>query len=111
MRTQVSVRQVDNVVILDLEGRFVDTLSIRDTIKGLLDKGVLNILVNLGKAKLIGNGTTGELISCFVTVNENGGVFKVLNPDKDEKRWLEVGMLDKVFDIYYDEQLALSSFR
>jgi anti-anti-sigma regulatory factor len=111
MRTQVSVRQVDNVVILDLEGRFVDTLSIRDTIKGLLDKGALNILVNLGKARLIGNGTTGELISCFVTVKENGGVFKVLNPDEDEKRWLKVGMLDKVFDIYYDEQLALSSFR
>ncbi len=111
MGTQVSVRPVDNIVILDLEGRFVDTLSIRDIIKGLLDKGTLNILVNLGKAKLIGNGTTAELLSCFVTVKKNGGMFKVLNPDEDEKRWLEVGKLDKVFDIYYDEQLALSSFR
>ena len=111
MGTHVSVRHVDNVVILDLVGRFVDTLSICDTIKGLLDEGTLNILLNLEKAKLIGNGTTGELVSCFITVKEYGGVFKVLNPDKDEKRWIEVCKLDEFLDIYYDEQLALSSFR
>ncbi len=111
MGTQISVRHVDNVVILDLVGRFVDTLSICDSIKELLDKGALNILVNLEKAKLIGNGTTGELVSCWVKVKTKGGVFKVLNPDKDEKRWIEVCKLDKIFDIYYDEQLALSSFR
>ena len=110
MGTQVSVRHVDNVVILDLVGRFVDTLSIHDTIKSLLDRGNLDILVNLEKAKLIGNGTTGELVSCWATVKRNGGVLKILNPDENEKRWLEAGHLDRVLDIYCDEQLALSSF-
>jgi anti-sigma B factor antagonist len=111
MRPQVLVRYVDNVAILDLAGRFVDTLSISDTVKGLIDKGALNLLVNLEKAKLIGNGTTGELVSCWVTAKKSGGTLKVLNPDKDEKHWLEVGKLDTVLDIYYDEQSAVLSFR
>ena len=111
MGTKVLVRHIDNVAILDLAGRFVDKLSIHGIIKDLLDKGTLNILVNLEEAKLIGNGTTGELVSCWAAVKKSGGVLKILNPDKDEKRWLEVGKLDQVFDIYYDEQLALFSFR
>lgn len=111
MGTQVSIREVDNVVILDLVGKFIDALSIHDTIKGLLDRGTFNIMVNLEKAKLIGNGTTGELVSCWATVKNNGGVFKILNPDKDEKRWLEVCKLDTFLDIYYNEKSALSSFR
>ncbi len=110
-RPQVSVRYVDNVAILDLAGRFVDTLSISDTVKSLINKGALNILVNLEKAKLIGNGTTGELVSCWVNAQKSGGTLKVLNPDKDEKHWLEVGKLDTVLDIYYDEQSAVLSFR
>ena len=111
MRPQVSVRYVDNVAILDLAGRFVDTLSISDTVKGLIDKSALNILVNLEKATLIGNGTTGELVFCWVTAKKSGGTLKILNPDKDEKNWLEVCKLDTVLDIYYDEQSAVLSFR
>lgn len=111
MRPQVSVRYVDNVAILDLAGRFVDSLSINNTVKDLIDRGALNILVNLEKAKLIGNGTTGELVSCWITAKTNGATLKVLNPDKDEMHWLEVGKLDRILDIYYDEQSALSSFK
>jgi len=111
MRPQVSVRYVDNVAILDLAGRFVDTLSISDTVKGLIDKGTLNILVNLEKAKLIGNGTTGELVSCWSAAKKSGGTLKILNPDEDEKHWLDIGKLDRVLDIYYDEQSAVLSFR
>ncbi len=72
MGTKVTIRQEDNVVILDLAGRFVDTLSIRAIIIDLLEKGTLNILVNLEKAKLIGNGTTGELVVCLKLVMEKG---------------------------------------
>ena len=111
MGTQVLVRHIDNVAILDLVGRFVDKLSIQDIIKGLLDKGTLNVLVNLEKAKLIGNGTTGELVSCWATVKNNGGMLKILNPDENERRWLKLCKLDKVLDIYYDERSALLSYR
>ena len=87
MGNQISVRHIDNVAIIDLVGKFVDTLPIRDAITVLLDNGALNIIANLEKAKLIGNGTTGDLVSCFVSVKRNGGVFKILNPDENEKYW------------------------
>jgi len=111
MGTKVTIRQEDNVVILDLAGRFVNTLSIRATIIDLLEKGTLNILVILKKAKLIGNGTIGEIVWCLKLVTEKGGAFKVLNPDEEEKYWLKESGVDKILDIYYDEQKALSSFK
>jgi anti-anti-sigma factor len=53
----------------------------------------------------------GELAGAYVPVKSKGGELKFLNPTKKVYGLLQITQLDKVFEVYSDEQTALRSFR
>jgi len=46
----------------------------------------------------------------YVPVKSKGGELKFLNPTKKVHSMLEITQLDRVFEVYTDEQMAIQSF-
>jgi len=111
---KISSRQVDGVTILDLSGRITlgeGSVQLRDAVRDLLSKGQKKILLNLADVNYIDSSGIGELVSAFTTVKNQGGELKLLNLTKKVHDLLQLTKLFTVFDVYSDENAALSSFR
>jgi len=73
---EVTRRQVDDVVILDLEGKLTigkGDVILRGAFVDELDVGQRKLVVNLDKVKVIDSSGLGELIRCKVTASEKEG--------------------------------------
>ena len=113
MSMKVSTRHVDGVTILDLSGRITlgeGSVTLRDAVRDLLDKGDKNILLNLGDVSYIDSSGIGELVSAFTSVKNSGGELKLLNLTKKVHDLLQITKLYTVFDVKDDETSAVGSF-
>ena len=113
MAFKAAVRHTGDVAIVDLEGRL--TLGegcgpLRDTVKDLIAKGEKKILVNLKDVTHIDSSGLGQMISCYASVNNAGGVMKMLNAQNRVHDLLTVSKLYTVFESFNDESSALISF-
>ena len=113
MSMKVSTRQVDGVTILDLSGRITlgeGSVTLRDAIRDLVNKGEKHILLNLGDVSYIDSSGIGELVSAFTSVKNAGGELKLLNLTKKVHDLLQITKLYTVFDVKDDEASAVGSF-
>jgi anti-sigma B factor antagonist len=110
---KISTRQVDGITIVDCSGRITlgeGSITLRDTVSGLLAKGQKKILLNLGDVNYIDSSGIGELVSAFTTVRKQGGDLKLLNLTKKVHDLLQITKLYTVFDVKDDETAAVKSF-
>lgn len=109
------VRESGEVAIVDLSGRFTlgDAAGvIRNCVRGLVDAGHRNILLNLADVTHMDSAAgLGELIGSYQLVKKNGGDLKLLNAQKSVADVLRITRLDTVFKIFGDEAEAVDSFR
>ncbi|HEX4484970.1 MAG TPA: STAS domain-containing protein [Terriglobales bacterium] len=113
MSMKISTRQVDGITIVDCSGRITlgeGSITLRDTVSGLLAKGQKKILLNLGDVNYIDSSGIGELVSAFTTVRKQGGDLKLLNLTKKVHDLLQITKLYTVFDVKDDETAAVKSF-
>ncbi len=113
MSMKISTRQVDGVTILDLSGRITlgeGSVTVRDTIRDLLNKGEKYILLNLGDVSYMDSSGLGELVSAYTSVKNAGGELKLLNLTKKVHDLLQITKLYTVFDVKDDEASAVASF-
>lgn len=113
MSMKVSTRQVDGVTILDLSGRITlgeGSVTLRDAIRDLVNKGEKHILLNLGDVSYIDSSGIGELVSAYTSVKNAGGELKLLNLTKKVHDLLQITKLYTVFDVKDDEASAVGSF-
>ncbi|WP_419806975.1 STAS domain-containing protein [Terriglobus sp.] len=113
MSMKVSTRQVDGVTILDLSGRITlgeGSVTLRDAIRDLINKGEKHMLVNLGDVSYIDSSGLGELVSAYTSVKNAGGELKLLNLTKKVHDLLQITKLYTVFDVKDDEASAVGSF-
>ena len=106
-------RQIRDVVILDLEGKIADgggATALRNAIRGSLDEGKMNILLNLKEVSKIDGIGLGELVAGYTTTSNAKGQLKLLNLPKF-KDLLTVTKIMTIFDIYENEEEALDSFK
>src|SRR5882762_7217147 len=111
---KTSTRQVNGVTVVDLSGRITlgeGSVVLRDTIRDLVSKGRIKILLNLGEVTYIDSSGIGELVSAFTTVRNQGGELKLLNLTKKVHDLLQITKLYTVFDVKDDEAAAISSFK
>ena len=114
MGLTATTRKVENVNIVDLSGRITigeGTVILKDTVRTLLQKSEPKILLNLGDITYIDSSGIGELVTAFTTVKKSGGDLKLLYLTKKVHDLLQLTKLFTVFDVYSDENTALSSFR
>ncbi len=113
MSIKVSTRQVDGITILDLSGRITlgeGSVTIRDAIRDLLNKGAKHILLNLGDVSYMDSSGLGELVSAYTSVKNAGGELKLLNLTKKVHDLLQITKLYTVFDVKDDEASAVASY-
>lgn len=113
MSMKVNTRQVDGITVLDLSGRITlgeGSVTLRDAIRDLINKGQKSILLNLGDVSYLDSSGLGELVTAYTSVKNAGGELKLLNLTKKVQDLLQITKLYTVFDVKDDEASAISSF-
>jgi len=75
----VSVRENERVVVLDVRGRLVlghDGQTLVERVKQLVAARQLNVLVNLAEVTFIDSSGVGELVASLSSVKKAGGTLK-----------------------------------
>jgi anti-sigma B factor antagonist len=106
-------RQFGSITIVDLRGS-IDlgeaSLTLRRTIRDLVESARTKIILNFSQVNSMDSAGVGELAGAYVPVKSKGGELKFLNPTKKVHDMLKITQLDKVFEVYIDEQTAIRSF-
>jgi len=114
MSLKMPVRHSGNVAILDLSGRLTlgePAGALRDTLKDLLSRQQMNILLNLAGVTYIDSSGLGELVGGFATVSNRGGRLKLENMQARVHELMQITKLYAVFEVFTDEAEALRSFQ
>ena len=85
MSIKATTRQVNGVTVVDINGRITlgeGSSTLRETVRDLFNSGERKILLNLSDVSYIDSSETGELVSCFATVTNQGGQLKLLHLTK-----------------------------
>jgi len=111
---KTSTRVVNGIVIVDIIGQLrlgEGTNVVRDLVRDLMGKSYKNILLNLADVRHIDSAGVGELMSCYTSVRNQGGQFKLMNLSKNVHNLLQITKLYTVFDVEEDEVKAIQSFQ
>jgi anti-sigma B factor antagonist len=110
---KLSTRQVGNVSVVDVSGRITlgeGSSALRETLRDMVAKNQIKILLNLGDVTYIDSSGIGELVSGYTTVTNTGGALKLLNLNKRVKDLLQITKLYTVFEVHEDEAAAIRSY-
>ena len=110
----LSTRVVGGIVIVDIIGQLrlgQGNNVVRDLVHDLMGKNYKNILLNLADVRYIDSAGIGELVSCYTSVRNQGGQFKLMNLSKNVHNLLQITKLYTVFDIAEDQSKAIQSFQ
>ncbi len=110
---KIETRTIGDVRILDCSGKITlgeGTMAVRNTVRDILKGDGKKIILNLADVSYIDSSGIGELVSTYTTVTNNGGKLVLLNLTKKIQELLAITKLLTVFQVYENEQAALSGF-
>ena len=110
---QISERIINDVTILDLEGRItIDDGAelLRDKVRSIMFQGRNKLLINLAKVPYLDSGGLGELVRCSISANKANGAVKLMGLNGKITDLLAITKLVTVFDTFETELDALVSF-
>ena len=113
MSIKATTHQVNGVTVVDITGRITlgeGSSTLRETVRDLFNSGERKIMLNLSDVSYIDSSWTGELVSCFATVTNQGGQLKLLNLTKKVHELLQITKLYTVFEVHDDETAGIHSF-
>ena len=113
MSLKLSVREVKDIVIIDLSGRLTmgePCAALRDEIHDQAGHGNKKILLNLADVSYIDSAGLGELTAAFTSIKNRDGQLKLLSLTKRVHDLMQITKLYTVFDVYDDERKAVGSF-
>ena len=111
---KIEMRTIGDVRVLDCSGKITlgeGTMSIRNTVRDLLQNNAKKIILNLADISYIDSSGVGELVSTYTSVMNSGGQLKLLNLTTKLHQLLTITKLLTVFDIFDNEKAALASFK
>ncbi|HEY5609760.1 MAG TPA: STAS domain-containing protein [Thermoanaerobaculia bacterium] len=110
---KTSSRSVSGIEIIELQGKITigaGDSQLRDTITQKLSEGKDKILLDMSGVTTIDSSGIGELVGSYTTVANRGGKLKLLHLPPKVTDLLQVTQLITVFEVYENEQEAVSSF-
>ena len=112
MNLKISSRGLnDGMQALDLEGE-VDVYTapmLRQAIVEQVEKGTKDLLINLNRVEYLDSTGLGILIGGVKRLKEQGGSLRLVGPSARITRIFDITGLNKIFDVYADEQAALAA--
>jgi anti-sigma B factor antagonist len=120
MMLNCDIRQLDDVTVLDLTGRFTlaevvafgrgSDLVLGETIRNMCKKGRKKLLLNLAAVTFMDTCGIGQLLGTLTSARRQGVELKLLRPNKQLLEILKLSKLDTVFDIMEEDAAAIASF-
>ncbi len=110
---KATTRNVGNVELIKLEGKITigsGDSQLREVITSTLNSGKNNLLLDMSGVTTIDSSGIGELVGSYTTVTNRGGKLKLLHLPAKLNELLHVTQLITVFEVYENEQEAVSSF-
>jgi anti-anti-sigma factor len=111
---QVSIRESDDVTILDLRGRSTidgESELLDNRLRKLIASGVRRVLLNLTDLTQVDSSGVGVIIDSYVSLRDQGGALKLLCPRGRVREVLRVLRLLEIIPYFENETKALASFR
>lgn len=110
----ITNRDAGGVVVLDLEGQIdggPKSEKIHEIIKNSIEKGQKKFLLNMKEVKWLNSLGAGVLIAAYASAKREDAALKLLSvTDRVGTVLKTCGLIPEVFDVYEDEEDALSSF-
>lgn len=106
-------KETCGVVVLTLEGDMVggpDATQLTETLHELIEEGKKQIILDLKHVDWMNSSGLGILIGAITTVRNHGGDLKLMNLGQKPMQLLMITHLDRVFEIFDSEELAVASF-
>jgi len=110
---KVDVRHVEDVIIVDLEGRLVMGVGdelLRDVMNEIVAEGWTKIVLNLRQVTIMDSSGIGEVVSSWKLAQRFGGGVKLLRPAPSVKRTLKLTQILPLLEVFEDEDEAIASF-
>jgi anti-sigma B factor antagonist len=108
----IKSRKTDTADILDMKGPLKlgePEQTFRQKVDELLAAGSGNlVIINLTEVPLIDSCGVGALMYAYTNVNRAGGKCRFFAPSKQVKQILKLVLLDRVLEIYENEEAALA---
>ncbi len=109
----INERQSGDVTILDLKGRLRvggNAVALHRTIRALVLEKKTQILLNLAGVTFIDSCGLGELVASQVSVENKGGIIKLMGLTESLHELLTITRLLNVFDTFENEADAIQGF-
>ena len=113
MALKISVREVDGVSVVGLEGRIVlgeESNALREQIKAMLAEGKRKIVLNMAQVTYIDSAGLGTLVASHHSARSQGATLTLSNLGKKFQEILQVTKLLTVFEVYDSEAAAINSY-
>ena len=113
MPLTIQQREREGITILELDGRITvgpEASALRDSCSQLAAEGKQNVVLELSKVDFIDSTGLGALVICATTLRKGGGNVKLVNLNRRNIELLVMTKLATVFEIFNDEQDAISSY-
>lgn len=110
----ISIRESDDVTILDLRGRATigaDSELLTSHLEELVTNGVRKLLLNLADVTQIDSSAISTIVRLYVSLGRQGGDLKLLRPCGRVLMILKVIHLPDIIPSFDDETQALASFQ
>jgi anti-sigma B factor antagonist len=110
---QITERTSGDVTILELKGRVVlgeGDDPFRRHIEGLMKRGSMKIILNLGEVTYIDSAGVGVMVGRLVAIRKLGGDIRLLNLVQRNLRVMTITKLVSVFETFEGEDEAVRSF-
>jgi len=114
MSLRVKSRKLDNVVVIDMNGRLTcgePQLLFRNTIRRFVADGSNRFVLNLSDVNYIDSSGLGELATTKATLDKDGGRVNLLGLQKKVSDVLVLTKLTCVFDFFEEETKAIAALR
>jgi anti-sigma B factor antagonist len=113
MALDIQQRECEGIAILDLNGRITmgpEATALRAIVTDLSAVGTRNLVLNMAGADYIDSTGLGALVMCVTSLRKSGGNVKLLHLNRRNIELLVMTKLATVFEIFTDEQDAVSSY-
>lgn len=110
---KISINETNGIKNLVLAGRFdaAATASFKETIKGLLEEGNTNYVIDLEQVDYIDSGGLGSLVSALRQTRSVLGDIKVSGLSGKVRSVFELTRLHRIFEIFDDSLQAVNSYQ
>jgi len=102
----------ENISILRIDGKIIGEASriLKNEIDKQTQNGVGNIILDLSEVPLMDSSALGIIVAALTSLGKNGMKLVLLKPQEAVSDVLRITRLNTIFEIYTDEQQAISTF-